>query len=177
MKRLLLVLFLAFAPVAVYAQDNPPPVVVSDGTTTTITSEDQVTSVTAPDAQTVVVPYGNWIDALLENLLGIVTSAVAVVFAWLARKLPKAAVDLLRTFQAEQLLARAAEYGINATRGAVKGKELDIHVGNEAIARAAQYAVTNGPGWLIDWLGGPEAIRDKIIARIPLDASVDRSDL
>ena len=31
--------------------------------------------------------------------------------------------------------------------------------------------------WLIDWAGGPEAIRDKLIARIPLSADVGKQDI
>lgn len=172
MKRLISAALLAVALLAspvsvVHAQEAP--VVATDATgTTTITTPDAVTQVTAPEATTVVVPYGNWIDALLENVLGIVGSVVIAVMAWGGRNLPKAVLDVLRVLQAEQLLTRAAEYGINATRGAVKGKTLEVDVGNKAVATAVNYAVQNGPRWLIDWMGGEHSIKDKIIARIPL---------
>lgn len=155
------------------AQD-PAPVVTTDANSTTIVTEDTVTNVEAPSATTVVVPYGNALDALLENIFGLVGSAVTLVFAFLARNLPKQIVDFLIMIRAEQMLARAAEYGINATRGAVKDKSLSIDVGNEAIAKATNYVLDSAPGWLIKWLGGPSAVSEKMVARIPLDETVSR---
>lgn len=181
----LLAALLTLAPAA-YAQDTTtvPGVTVTDETGAAPAAADAVVVQAEPGAPTdissdttVVIPYGNWLDSLLGNIFGIVSSIIAILVAFAARNLPKWVGDLLVTMKAEQLLTRAAEYGINATRGAVKGKALEVQVGNAAIASAAQYAIDNGPKWLIDWLGGPEAIRDKMIARIPLAADVGASDI
>lgn len=170
---------------AVHAQDNTTPgVTVSDAANTTPDTADavvvQAESGSPTDISsntTVVIPAGNWLDSILANAGEAVGIIIAVIFAWLARNLPAGVVQFLRTMQAEQLLARAAEFGINATRGAVKGKALEFDVGNEAIANGLQYAVDNAPKWLVDWLGGPEGIRQKIIARIPLGESVGSDNL
>lgn len=182
---LLTALLMLAAPLAVYAQD-PPPVVAStpdatvmadDAGATTVTTTNDVTTVSAPDATTVVVPVGNWITQILDNATAVVAAAIAALVAWAFRALPKTVVDILRTMQVEQLLKRATDYGINVTKGAVKDKALEIHVGNQAVANAVQYVIDNAPGWLIKWMGGTEAVRDKIIARIPMDATVGKVDL
>lgn len=179
---------LAVLSLPTYAQD---PTVAAAGDTTTVTTTpagDDTTVINTPVGQpttieqgdtntTVVVPYGTWLDQVLAAIQSSLAIIITAVIAWAFRNFPKAVVDILRTLQAEQMLMRAAEYGINATRGAVKGKSLDIDVGNEVIAKAVQYAINNAPGWLITWLGGESAIRDKIIARIPLGESVGRTDI
>lgn len=191
--RLLIAACLAVLMVAApaYAQDPPaaPVVVTGDATTVTTTpAGDDTTVINTPTGQpttieqgdtntTVVVPYGTWLDQVLSAIQSSLAVIIAAVVAWAFRNLPKAVVDILRTLQAEQLLMRAADYGINATRGAVKDKSLNIDVGNEAIAKAVQYAISNAPGWLINWLGGPSAIRDKLIARIPLDSGTGSQDI
>lgn len=179
--------FLLLSPIAV-AQDAP---VVTTGDATVVTTTpagDDTTVINTPTGQpttieqgdtntTVVIPVGTWIDQLLTGIQSSLAVIIAAVVAWAFRKLPQSVVSILRMVQAEQILTRAADYGINATKGAVKGKSLSIDVGNEAVARAVQYAVNNGAPWLIKWLGGADAIRDKIIARIPLGEDVGKSDI
>lgn len=178
LAALLAALLTLAAPVMAQDTTTAPGVTVTDSSpvpdtteTVVVQSESGTTNDISSDT-TVVIPYGNWLDSLLGNLFGVVSSVIAILIAFAGRHLPKWVGDLLLTMKAEQLLTRAAEYGINATRGAVQGKSLELNVGNEAIAKGAQYAIDNGPKLLIDWLGGPSAIRDKIIARIPLSADV-----
>lgn len=180
----LLALLLLAAPAAAQDTTTAPGTSITDtagevpATTDAIVVQAESGSPTDISSDTtVVIPAGDWLDSVLQNIAGIVGSVIAIVIAFAARNLPSWAGRILLTMQAEQLLTRAAEYGINATRGAVKGKTLEINVGNAAVAKGAQYAVDNGPKWLIDWLGGPAAIRDKIIARIPLAEGVGREDL
>lgn len=178
---------LLFSPIA-SAQDAP---VVTTGDATVVTTTpagDDTTVINTPTGQpttieqgdtntTVVIPVGTWIDQLLAAIQSSLAVIIAAVVAWAFRNLPQSVVSILRTLQIEQVLTRAADYGINATRGAVKGKSLNVDVGNEAVAKAVQYAIDNAPRWLIDWAGGPDAIRDKIIARIPLGEDVGKSDI
>jgi hypothetical protein len=145
-------------------------------TTVITTPVGQPTTIEQGDT-TVVLPVGNWVDQVLSAIQSSVGLIISALVVWAFRKLPTAVVDILKTLQAEQLLKRAADYGINATRGAVVGKDLQVDVGNEAIAKAVQYAVDNGPGWLISWLGGERAIVDKMIARIPLATEVGSEDI
>jgi len=69
-------------------------------------------------------------------------------------------------------------WGLNSVAGATASKTLSVHIANQAVAEAVQYAVDHGPAWLINWLGGADAIRQKIIARLTLEesASVARGD-
>lgn len=130
------------------------------------------TSVPANTDTTVTLPFGAWINAIAPTVIEIAGAVLTVILAWAARLLPAT----LRSFisdaamkQAEQLLERAVDYGINAVAGAAKDKTLTIDVGNQVIAQAANYVVTHGPAWLIDWMGGAAAIEQKIIARLPLE--------
>jgi hypothetical protein len=172
---------LLLAPVA-HAQTTAAPVVAaapaSDTTTIINAPAGQPVTIAKDDSTTtVVVPVGTWVEQVLAAVQSSLAVIIAAVVAWAFRNLPKSVVSILRTLQIEQVLTRAADYGISATRGAVKGKTLDVNVGNEAVAKAVQYAVDNAPRWLIDWAGGPEAIKDKIIARIPLGEDVGKSDI
>jgi len=115
--------------------------------------------------ETVTIPYGTWI----EHSAQVVATLILAAVGWLMRKLPASVVDILKTMKAEQLLAKAVDYGINAVSGATKGKSLSVNVGNAVVANAVQYVVDNAPGWLVKWLGGPEAIAAKIIARLNLE--------
>ncbi len=186
---MLLVASTAFAQDAPVAPVVDPVVVTGDATVVTTTpAGDDTTVINTPTGQpttieqgdtntTVVLPVGTWIDQALSAIQSSLALIIAALVAWAFRSLPQSVVSILRTLQIEQVLTRAADYGINATRGAVKGKTLDVNVGNEAIAKAVQYAVDNAPRWLIDWAGGPAAIRDKLIARIPLGADVGKQDI
>lgn len=176
---------------AVYGQDAPtatatpttePVVVTGDATVVTTTPQgDDTTVINTPAGQpttieqgdtTVVVPVGDWVDKVLAWVQTALAAIVAAVVAWAFRNLPQSVTSILRTLQIEQVLTRAADYGINLTRGAVKGKALEVDVHNEAVAKALQYALDNAPRWLINWAGGPEALRDKLMARIPASETV-----
>jgi hypothetical protein len=121
----------------------------------------------AQDGTAVTLPIGDWVQQAKD----FIAPFILAVIAWLMRKLPAHIVDILKTMKAEQLLAKAVDYGLNAVAGAAKDKVLSVSVGNAVIAQAVQYAIDNGPGWLIKWLGGEEAIAAKIIARLNLDAN------
>lgn len=45
---------------------------------------------------------------------------------------------------------------------------LVVDVGNAVLARALQYVLDHSPAWLQSWMGGPEQIAQKIIARLNL---------
>lgn len=113
----------------------------------------------------VTIPVGDWLPVLGEWLVPL----LGAVSLWLIRKLPAQIAGILMTARADQLLEKAVSYALNAVQGAAKGKQLTFHTGSEVVDEALQYVVTNGPGWLIRWLGGPEAIRQKIIARLDLE--------
>ncbi|SKA30938.1 hypothetical protein [Consotaella salsifontis] len=116
-------------------------------------------------------PVGEWVGDVAALLLAISGS----VIMWAFRHLPSSIVQVLKTMQAEQLLGKALAYGINATAGAAKGKTLTVDVGNAVVAQAARYAVNHGPTWLINWMGGMDAIAEKIIARLDVEEAAAAS--
>ncbi|MCX5478437.1 hypothetical protein OSH08_05445 [Kaistia geumhonensis] len=123
----------------------------------------------AEPSTVVTVPIGDWIAA---GAAALAASAGSVVL-WGLRQLPGALLQRLRTLQAEQILTMAMAYGLNAVAGAARGKVLSADVGNAVAAEALGYVVEHGPNRLIKWLGGEQAIREKIIARLDLGADAE----
>lgn len=116
---------------------------------------------------TITLPVGSWLGAASEMIGPILAAA----FMFMIRKLPSQVAAFLMTMRVDQLLQMAISYGINAVSGATKDKPLTIDVGNEVVARAAQYAIDNAPGWLVSWMGGVQGVREKIIARLDVEPS------
>ncbi len=69
----------------------------------------------------------------------------------------------------QQLVERAIAFGLSTVAGAAAGKSLSVPVGNAVLANALNYAVAHAPGWFLKWVGGEQAIRDHIIALLPMD--------
>jgi hypothetical protein len=114
---------------------------------------------------------------------GATVSQWAQALAWvlasagmlLLNKLPANIVAVFGNARVELLMNNAINYGLNAVAGAVKGKTLDVDVGNKVLAQALQYAVDNAPGWLQTWAGGPEGLAKKIWSRLNLGEGADDS--
>jgi hypothetical protein len=163
------VLFLGNVPALAQAIAPTTPAIVDVDNAPLAAAEGVV--VEAPNADTVVtdtvvtVPYGSWISDAADLLWTVILGAIA----WALRQLPGQAADFLKMLRVEQLLARSKEFGVNRTQGAVAGKALSLNVGNEVLAKALQYAIDNGPKWMIEWMGGAAGVRQKLLARIPTD--------
>lgn len=125
------------------------------------------------DPNSVVIPYGAWLDAALSVLL----TGVGTVAAYMLRWLPGRLYALAMTMQAEQLLTRAITYGINATRDAARDKTLDVRVTNEVLRQALTYALTHAPALLRRFMGSEVDIAEKIFARLPVAPEVGRPEL
>lgn len=116
------------------------------------------------------IPWGDWLSSLAPGILDIALAALATAFAWAGRRLPSSVVSLLSTLQVEQLLARSVTYAINATAGAEHDKVLSVKVGNQVLAEAITYAEVHGPAWLLQFIGSPEQLATKLIARLKLSS-------
>ena len=157
----------------------PIPGVMAD-TAATITTTAPAT-VTVPATTSVVIPFGDWIDAVANFLLPIISVVVTAMVAWALRFLPAT----LRTYitsgmigQVEQLLSNGINYAITTVDGAEHGKTLSVNVVNSVVAAAVQFVVDHGPTYLIQWMGGKTGITQKIVARLPAtDAAVSSSTL
>lgn len=116
---------------------------------------------------TVSLPFGQWLTAAGDFIIPIVAAAAL----WLIRKLPSQIAALLMTMRVEQMLTMAIKYAINAVAGASHDKPLTLDLGNAVAAKAVQYVIDHAPGWLVSWAGDAEGLREKIIARLNLNAS------
>lgn len=122
---------------------------------------------------TVIVPYGNWLDAVLSNALEIAVTAVLGIVAVVSRKAPAWLAQIIKTLLTEQMLTRAIGFGINATRGAVKGRTLNFDVGSAVLAQTLAYVIDKSPAWLIKFVGGVDNLKDMILSRLDLDVDAD----
>lgn len=124
--------------------------------------------------------WGDWVAAVLSSIL-LAVGTVATFIVTKAIALLPAAIQAYITAQhrktAEQLLEKAIAYGINAAKDYVTGKKLTVDVGNEVVAEALNYVIKHGPEWLINWLGGVDAIIQKIIARLDLEDGVSGTEI
>jgi hypothetical protein len=125
----------------------------------------------------VVVPLGSWLERSLMFVRDIIIPGILGVAVFIAGKIYPAAILFLRSKYVEQLLTRAVDYGIQATVGATKDKKLEINVGNQVIANALDYAVQQGPTHILNWLGGAEAIRRMIFARLNFEDDASAAKL
>ncbi|MHC2251055.1 hypothetical protein ACVILK_000747 [Bradyrhizobium embrapense] len=99
------------------------------------------------------------------------TAIGTMIFAfvtWLLRKLPAQVYAILVSVRADQLLQKGIDYGINMVQGATKDKALTADVHNQVVAAALQYVLDHGSDWLAQFIGTPEQIAQKIIARLNL---------
>jgi hypothetical protein len=133
-----------------------------------------------PSASTTVInfPVGDWVGQIVPVLGEIIAASIGAIGLWLLRQLPAAIrskISDAQIAQAEQLLIRAADYGLNTVAADVKGKTVSVDTGNKAAAVAVQYVVDHGPEKLVDFMGGPDAIAQKIIARLPISAAASAS--
>ncbi len=122
-------------------------------------------------ADTVVtVPYGDWLSAILHEATAILGTVLLAVLTWLSTKLPPAVqayITAERIKQVEQVLSKAITFAVNRVDTIVKGQTISIDVKSELVETALQFVIDHAPAKLIQWMGGEEAIREKIIARLP----------
>lgn len=129
------------------------------------------------DANTVSAPWGNWVSAGIEQVvLPILAAVLLALLTWAAKFLPaslRAYATTKNTAAVEQLLEKAISFGLKKVAGASAGQSLTLTLGSDVLAQAAQYAIDHGPGWLLDWAGGEDGIRQKILARLDIDPATD----
>lgn len=117
-------------------------------------------------AQTVEVPWGDWLSAafpvLAFVLLILLTAGVALLLPnlppWVRAAMTPAVQSMLLTYA-----ANALNWGVQKAQGAVKGQELSIPVGNAVIAAAVQEALNTWPQKIVDKLGGPDGVKKWIL--------------
>jgi len=173
---LTLSVFLAFSPLApLLAQESPAPITVEAASTPSPTQPSAVETVVVN--QDVSIPYGQYVEDVGQLVQAWLIPLLLAIISWVIFKYVPAPLrgiaNRILTGQAEQLLEKALQYGINATAGASRDKTLEIPVANEVLRKAANYALANGWPKLIDFLDGPDGVLQKLFTRldIPVEAT------
>lgn len=123
----------------------------------------------ATDTAVVTVPLGTWVASYASAAVEIVSAFVMAAVAFACRRLPAGVGAIVKGLVTQALVEKAIGFGMNTVAGATKGKALTFDVGNAVLANALNYAVAHVPGWLLSWTGGSAAIRDHIIALLPIE--------
>lgn len=186
---LALAVFLAFAPFSIAAVNTidligitPHPTgtitVPADSSAVVVPATESGAVVVAPD-NSVTIPYGQYVAGLgdiakswLQPLL--LAALTSVITFAVPGPLGAIASSYLRS-NGEQIISKGIDYGINAAKGATKDGTLTIPVGNKVLAHAVNYIVENGAPKLIEWLGGPDGVAQKVFARLNVakDTGID----
>jgi hypothetical protein len=153
-------LFLAFAPPIALAQEGAPVVATTElpAASEVLVTED--TSVT--------LPAGEELKAITDALTNVLMPTILAIIAGLLAMAPGYVKVIVGLFLTEKNIRLAIQRAINAIPGAASGVPLQVDVGNRVVAVAAQYFIDSVPDWLVKWLGGPNAIPDKVLSRISL---------
>jgi hypothetical protein len=104
----------------------------------------------------VTIPYGEWVSQLLSWVMGL---AVTLVAGLVSVHFPA----LAKQYNVNQILEKAASYGVAVTNGAIAGKSASVQISNAVLEQAVTYVVQNAPAYAKD-LG--DTLRPKIIARL-----------
>lgn len=107
--------------------------------------------------------------SVIAQWAGAISTLVFAGVAWLLRLLPGQIYAMLLAARADQVIQKGIDYAINMAVGASKDKQLTVDVGNKVLAQALQYVIDHAPDWLQAWMGGPEQIAQKIVARLNLE--------
>lgn len=172
LKAAILSLMLVLAPLApVIAQQAATVPAVTAPAADAMPTQTTTTIVTST-TPTIVIPWGAYVDQIINQIIlpsmGVI---IAGLITYIGSKLPAAIrvyVNKKNTDAVEQLLTRAVESGLNKVSGAAKGKTLTVDVASPVLASAAQFAIDKAPPKLVEFMGGPEGIKESILARLDL---------
>lgn len=106
--------------------------------------------------------------ATVSQWAGAIGTLILAGVTWALRLLPAQIYAIMVSLRADQLIQKGIDYAINMVVGASKDKSLSVDVHNQVLATALQYVIDQAPGWLQSWMGGPDQIAQKIVARLNL---------
>ena len=118
--------------------------------------------------------WGPYLEVVLRWLSdAAVPLLTALIGGYLFRTYPMLRMILSEAI-IESTLSKWADYGINATAGAAKGKTLDVDVGSEALANMLRRgqeraSASNVSAWVMKAGGGPEEVAKKLFRKLTLD--------
>lgn len=97
------------------------------------------------DVTAVTVPVGSWLAAFLDWLQPLAVTAAGASIAYVAARAGGPLAILLTDKATDAMLLRAIDYAFGAVVGVEKGKSFTIEAGNDVLAAAERYAVSNAP--------------------------------
>jgi hypothetical protein len=106
----------------------------------------------------------------VQQWAGAIFWSIGAALLFLFNRLPANIVALIGNARVLTAINYAIPYAMNAVRGAVAGKTLEVDVANKVLAQALQYVLENANTWLVNWAGGPMGIAKKIWSLLPLPA-------
>lgn len=129
----------------------------------------------------VIVPWGDWLVALAvslrEPILTILIPIIAVYAIQAIRKVYPWAALFLPQRRVEMMLEAAVGYGLNAVKGAAKGKTLSANVAVPVIAKGTQYVIDTAPAAVITAAGGPDGIAARMFRKLDLDDGASEANV
>lgn len=152
-----------------------PPTVTSVVTTPAAGAGGSTTTIST-QGPTVQIPWGNWLDAAINQIVvpilsAIVLGALSLLAIWITPLLPswmRGIITQKNIVALDQLIVPSLATGLKAVGSDVSGKSINFGIKDAAITAAANYAIDHGSAALIKWAGGPEGIRQKIQARFDM---------
>lgn len=117
------------------------------------------------------VPTPDSIDSfgdLVVFIGGYIEEIVIVAIAWALRKLPAQLYAVFVTARWEQIARSAIKAGINGIKNAVPDGPLEMSTGIAVLDLALVFVLKYAPSSLVKWVGGPEAVAEKLWARLDL---------
>ncbi|SER61970.1 hypothetical protein SAMN05216548_1319 [Faunimonas pinastri] len=133
----------------------------------------------AADGYSVTVPWGSLLIEFIVAFGGVIVAAILAIYHLVLKHLPAPIRTFLEQRNADQLLERMINYGLNSAAGAAKGKTLNMEVGSRVMQAALGYGFGQAPKRLAKYFdqGHPGvAVAKAIYARLDMDAGADEPD-
>jgi len=127
--------------------------------------------VTLPEGETILLPWGEWVVALVNSVLPAVQLALTGIATWVVGTYVPAWLQQMAGKQAQQRVTEVLFQAMNSAaaqvKGAAAGKTLTIPVANQVLRKAGQYAVDQAPKLVKHATGGDsEALLKMLMARM-----------
>jgi hypothetical protein len=116
------------------------------------------------------VPTTDQIDSfgdLVVFLGGYIEEILMVVITWALRKLPGQFYAMFVTARWEQIARSAIRSGVNGVASAVDGP-MNMTTGVQVLDVALVFVLRYAPAFIVKWVGGPEAVAEKLWTRLDL---------
>ncbi len=122
---------------------------------------------------TVTLPVGNWLLQSVEIINNVALPVIMAIVLMIAKHYAGPFGAILTQPFVEKIIGLAVQYALNQLKIVSQtpdGKpvEITLNARSEFLAKALTYIETHAGGWLKSYMGPPELIEQKIIARVKL---------